>query len=611
MDRAQLLIEWQTKGVNEADASMRRATQAAQSAGTNVNKLSTATSRASATMQAFGQKMIGVGQPLTRTGRYLSLRITAPLIAIGAQALRTAANFEQSMNRVRALTGATGSTFEQLEATARQLGATTQFSASEAAEGMGFLAMAGFEANEIISAMPATLNLAAAGVMSLGDTADIVSNIMQGFGITAEDLEATADILTQTFTSSNTNLQQLGYGMSYVAPVAKENLTAFVEQIDSYSDNALAAGCKQGIVTTGPAVGGRSYQEQRKALVEALAAAGEKVASKGFKLNLEPLNLEVNHAGYFLKCPKESVAIAANFLKQKGIDEKTINLISECIMATSFPQKPTNKISEALCDADMMHLGEEYYFEFAEKLRQELKAAGIKSFKKAEFEKESVQFFKAHTFYTGYCKREINSMKEKNLKRIQESISKRKLKTQIETEQDKRYSRGVDSMFKLTARNQISLSAIADNKSNILISLNGIIISFGLVAIASKFKEEPAIIVPSVIFILFSLSTIILAILSTRPNISSGEFSRDDIKQGKVNMLFFGNFYKMKLEEYERAIKEMIDNDQYLYATMAKDQYFLGKVLARKYKLLRWAYNLFMVGIVVSVIAFLLVFMQL
>ncbi len=104
------------------------------------------------------------------------------------------------------------------------------------------------------------------------------------------------------------------------APVAKENLAAFVEQIDSYSDNALAAGCCQGIVTTGPAVSGRSYQEQRKALVEALAAAGEITAPKGFRLNLEPLNLEVNHAGYFLECPKESVTI----IKEVGMENVKI-----------------------------------------------------------------------------------------------------------------------------------------------------------------------------------------------------------------------------------------------------------------------------------------------
>ncbi len=93
------------------------------------------------------------------------------------------------------------------------------------------------------------------------------------------------------------------------APVAKENLNVFVDQIDRFSDNALAAGCDRGIVTTGPSVGGRSYQEQRKALIEALVAAGEKVAPKGFKLNLEPLNLEVDHAGYFLESPQDSVAI--------------------------------------------------------------------------------------------------------------------------------------------------------------------------------------------------------------------------------------------------------------------------------------------------------------
>jgi hydroxypyruvate isomerase len=86
--------------------------------------------------------------------------------------------------------------------------------------------------------------------------------------------------------------------------------------MDRYSDNALAAGCKQGIVTTGQSVGGRDYQEQRSALVNALREAGKKVAKKGFRLNLEVLNTEVNHPGYFLGCPKEGVAI----VKEIGLD---------------------------------------------------------------------------------------------------------------------------------------------------------------------------------------------------------------------------------------------------------------------------------------------------
>lgn len=305
----------------------------------------------------------------------------------------------------------------------------------------------------------------------------------------------------------------------------------------------------------------------------------------------------------------ESVAIALDFLRLKNVDEGILEQLTECIIATTSPLHPTNKIAEVLCDADFMHLGEENYFELAEQLRLELRYSGIRDFKKAEFEKESVRLFKEHSYFTNYCLDEITKTKEKNLKLLQKRINKRKLKKKGGSEKVNRYSRGVDSMFKLTARNQINLSSIADNKSNILISLNGIIISLGLVALASKFKEEPAIIIPTIVFIIFSLSTIILAILSTRPNYSSGRFTRKDIKQKKVNLLFFGNFYKMKLDEYDWAVKEMINDDQYLYSAMTRDQYFLGRVLAKKYRLLRWAFNVFMLGLVVSVIAYLLVFL--
>ena len=84
----------------------------------------------------------------------------------------------------------------------------------------------------------------------------------------------------------------------------------------------------------------------------------------------------------------------------------------------------------------------------------------------------------------------------------------------------------------------------------------------------------------------------------------------NDIKQNKVNLLFFGNFYNMKLDEYEWAIEELMNNDKNLYKTMIKDQFALGEVLAKKYKLLRKAYNFFMVGIIISVIAFVLAFIN-
>src|SRR5690606_33363463 len=134
--------------------------------------------------------------------------------------VRTAADFEQAMSRVGALVRATDEELAILSRTARDLGASTVFSASQAAEGMSYLAMAGFSVQEIVEAMPGLLNTAAAAQSGLGVTADIVSNILSGFQLEARETGRIADVLTATFTSSNTTLESLGDTMSYVAPVA-------------------------------------------------------------------------------------------------------------------------------------------------------------------------------------------------------------------------------------------------------------------------------------------------------------------------------------------------------------------------------------------------------
>jgi hypothetical protein len=96
----------------------------------------------------------------------------------------------------------------------------------------------------------------------------------------------------------------------------------------------------------------------------------------------------------------------------------------------------------------------------------------------------------------------------------------------------------------------------------------------------------------------------VMAVIATRPNISGGKFSKADVSDKKVNLLFFGNFHKMKLEEYEWAIKELVKDKEYIYSSLTKDLYYLGLVLNRKYRILRLTYTIFAVGIIVSVIAF-------
>lgn len=320
----------------------------------------------------------------------------------------------------------------------------------------------------------------------------------------------------------------------------------------------------------------------------------------------------------------ESKKKAGEFLKSLGVDDDEVGAVLACIEATRVPQKPHGESASVLCDADMMHLSMPDYYDHIERMRKERKVIEGRKISKQEFDKTSVLFFNNHTYHTEYGKTVLNKGKEINYTMIQENIQNRDdkkegnekalnkeiAKLQKKLEKQKGYSRGVESMFRLTARNQINLSSIADNKSNILISVNTIIISIVLTVLVSRFAEYPNIILPSLVFLTFSLITIIFAILSTRPNISSGTFTKEDINQRKVNLLFFGNFYNMGLDDYGWALDEMMKDDDYLYSTMIKDQYFLGKVLAKKYKLLRKAYDFFMFGIILSVIAYVLAFMN-
>jgi len=173
-------------------------------------------------MKTLQSEMKNIGKEMKDVGKGLTLGLTTPIVGMGTAMIMTAANFQSGMNKVKAISGATGKDFEALEEQAKDLGATTKFSASEAADGMSFLAMAGFETNEIISAMPGMLDMAAASGLELADAADIASNIMSGFNMEASEAGRVADFLAKTAASANTDVHQLGSAMSYAAPLASE-----------------------------------------------------------------------------------------------------------------------------------------------------------------------------------------------------------------------------------------------------------------------------------------------------------------------------------------------------------------------------------------------------
>lgn len=315
---------------------------------------------------------------------------------------------------------------------------------------------------------------------------------------------------------------------------------------------------------------------------------------------------------------QESVKIATSFLKEKEQSDEFITAVSNLIMATVKEYIPKTHLEKIIKDADFAHLVGTEYETTCELLRIELKNTWNLDFSNAEWAKENLNFLmNKHRFYTDYALRKWQPLKEKNLMLVQKKIEKQKKKEadKLEDELKKKEKiekpdRGVDTLFRVTLGNHTRLSGIADSKANILLSVNAIIISIALSSIIPKLDspKNAHLVIPTFIMLMSSVVTIIFAILSTRPKVTSGVFTREDIENKKINLLFFGNFYKMPLEEYDWAMNEMMKDRDYLYSNMIKDLYYLGLVLQRKYNLLRIAYNFFMIGIIITVVAFVIAF---
>lgn len=310
-----------------------------------------------------------------------------------------------------------------------------------------------------------------------------------------------------------------------------------------------------------------------------------------------------------------SATIAEKFLIANNVDENYINTVKNLIRATVFNYIPENKMEEIMRDADYHHFSRKNYLETSEKLRLEWNKTCNTSFTDQEWAKENYTMLtQKHKYYTSYAVANWKPKKDKNIKKLEALIQENSVTNNVDSigkkKKELKPERGIDTMFRVTLNNHTRLSDIADSKANILLSVNAIIISISLSTIIPKLDSpnNHHLILPTFILLLFSVICIIFAILSTRPKVTSGIFTNQDVKDRKVNLLFFGNFYKMTYPEYEEAINEMMTDRNYLYNAMIKDLYLLGIVLERKYRLLRITYNIFMFGIIVSVIAFVYAF---
>lgn len=319
---------------------------------------------------------------------------------------------------------------------------------------------------------------------------------------------------------------------------------------------------------------------------------------------------------------EKGVTILADFLKQENYTESYIEDVSRLILATKITYEPQNLLEKIVKDADCSHFASHDYNDISDALRKEWELTNVRCFSNEEWNAGNLDMLKnRHHYYTDYAKENWEPLKKKNIKKIEKKLEKEEDKKEDKKEssdnkkepKEAKSDRSVDTLFRVTLNNHTRLSDIADSKANILLSVNAIIISVCLSVLVPKLDtpKNAHLIIPSFVLLLSSVLTIIFAILSTKPNVTKTNFTAQDVTDRKVNLLFFGNFHQMIFNDYHTAMKDLIKDRDYIYDSMVKDLYFLGKVLDRKYKLLSITYKIFMAGIIISVLSFAYAFLTL
>jgi len=361
-------------------------------------------------------------------------------------------------------------------------------------------------------------------------------------------------------------------------------------------------------------------------IVELVKEIGKDSVVSKEELEIAKIAAWFHDVGY-LKTGKDHEKISANFaedyLSKKNYPAENIKKVCGCINATKMPHKPTNLLEEIICDADIAHIGSKEFFNQTELLKFEIERREEKKISDFEWLEKNIDFLTSNKFFTKYAKNEFDDRKNINLLELQKRYKKQIAKKNEKIEKDeklavekeklaskaidsKKSDRGIETMFRNVIRTHISFSSMADSKASVMISMNTLLLGAIFTILAGKLDNNPHLIVPTIVLTLVCLVTLVIAVRVTRPSISSGLFTKEDIQKKNTNLLFFGNFYQMNIKDFTWGMNEMMEDKDYLYGSMIKDFYFLGQVLGKKYKLLRWCYTSYMYGITLSAILFIL-----
>ncbi len=311
--------------------------------------------------------------------------------------------------------------------------------------------------------------------------------------------------------------------------------------------------------------------------------------------------------------------IARKFLEQKNYPEEKINTVLTLIDATFPSKQPLTVLEEVIKDADLSNLASENYLDMLKDLRYEWATFLNSIYSDEEWFKMNYKFVKKHHYFTAAARGIFGYQVKTNRERLKElrgrfDLGKAKSK-KTDTKPVKQDlsnlsvgyitgSKSAQMMFKTSLRNHLDLSTLADNKANIMLSVNALIITIAMPLAASYVKSNIYLLIPMGSLLATCLLSMIFATLATRPIKMMGYTGQESIREGKSNLFFFGNFYKMSFEEYHQGMSQVISKEESLEGSIMRDLYYLGRSLGMKYRQLRICYTIFMWGIIATVAIF-------
>ena len=331
----------------------------------------------------------------------------------------------------------------------------------------------------------------------------------------------------------------------------------------------------------------------------------------------------------------KTTTLSDSLLDNLEINDAVREEIKNCILAAKGIRQPVTLNEKIVCDAVSFYLGSAYFSEYNKLRRKEAEAITSEKIKGGVWRSRTVSLLQNHQFQTSFCQDLLNKTKEENLKAITSLHGEKHLNKHPHLEshhqmnindvpgnrhdqpvvhppgwkyKSKHHLSGVETVFRNSSSNHLNLSVMADNKAFIMISVNSILISLGIGLIIGKFVLIPKLFIPTVLLLFVNVFTIIYSVLATRPGLMKGKFTMEDVQNKKVDLLFFGNFFKMPLIDFEYGMKQMMDDSDFLYDNLIRDIYAQGQILGRKFRLLRSSYNIFMYGTASVVVAYIISF---